>query len=242
MAVVQEYIGWATNVNRIILDSTTISMGENATRSDEMESGYKRTVQKNAFCPDKFSVKMSFDWVNKIEGTNKTEYQLFTDWYKYRHKYGAVPFEFPEILYSADTGIWINDSDLNSSYAVEYYKITSAVESAKSGEHVEVTMTWETVYGGVVSIETPLPQVIGIEATVEHMDIFFSAVSDTAPVAQDFIVYINSQLTTPSGFHYDGQRTVRIFYQLQPELHGTATVAISYAGLSVPAGTYVSTF
>ena len=114
---VQNYTGWATGVNRIILDSTSFTFGENALKNDELENGLKRSKKRSAFCPDKFSVKMAFNWVDEVilhtydaQGniltdipTGKTEFQLFTEWYKYQHKYGSVPFEFPRILYSQNT-------------------------------------------------------------------------------------------------------------------------------------------
>ncbi len=129
---IQNYIGWPVNVNQIVLDSTTISIGEGALRTDELENGHKQSIQKSPYVPEKYQIKMSFDWVNEVGTTGKTEYQLFTDWYKYRHKCGSVPFEFPEILYSSNTGIPTLDQHQNVQYT-EYYKITSATEGAKSG-------------------------------------------------------------------------------------------------------------
>lgn len=232
---VQDYIGWPTDVNRIILDSTSISFGENALKSDELESGLKRTLLKGSFTPDKYSVTMSFDWVKQISGRGRTEFELFTEWYKYKHKYGSVPFEFPKILLASNTGIAIYDDVEKREGQVEYYKITSAVQGKKSGEEVEVTMTWENVYTGVVSIDTPLPEAVGIQATPKYVDVFFSAVSDTAPVHEQFAVSIGGASVTLSGFCYDGSRTVRLYY---PEVsHGSVIVTINnYSGYSATLG------
>ena len=240
---VQNYIGWATGVNRIVLDTSSITVGENALKTDELESGGKRSIQKRAYVPDTFSVSMSFDWVNNVYingiDTGKTEYQLFIEWYKYAHKYGSVPFEFPKIIYSQNTGINIYDTVDHGNKDVEYYKITNAVQGSKSGEHVQVTMNWETVYGGEVSIAPSVPAVVGIQATKDYVDIFFSLVSETAPVSTQFTVYLGNNVLTKTGFCYDGDKTVRIYYD---EINsGTVSIAIdNYSGLNVTKGTYTS--
>ena len=143
---IENYIGWAVGVNKTILDATTIAVGDNALRTDELESGHKTSVQKSPYTPEKYSVKMSFDWINPVGTTGKTEYQLFTEWYKYQHKCGAIPFEFPQIIYSSNTGIPALDPLTQKVEYTEFYRITSAIDGGKSGEHVAITMTWEAVY------------------------------------------------------------------------------------------------
>jgi len=253
---VQTYIGWATGVNRTILDSTSFTFGEDALKNDELENGLKRSRKRGAFCPDKYPVKMVFDWVNEVVlhrydahgqiipgqdiHTGKTEFQLFTEWYKYKHKYGSVPFEFPRLLYSQNTGIVIVDEQANNT-TVEYYKITSAVNGSKSGECIEVDMTWESVYGGVVEIEQTLPEIAGLVATPTYCDVMFVEVSDTAPVAQMFTLYIDNVQTEMTGFCYDGSKTARIYYPEVETGHNTPiTFALDYAGLIVPEGTYTA--
>lgn len=245
---VQDYIGWATGVNRTILDSSNITVGENAIRTDELESGLKRSVKKNAFCPDKFSVKMVFNWTDEVilktydnngnviseTPTGKTEYQLFTEWYKYYHKFGTVPFEFPTILYSQDTGIFVNDwvysEDRDRRWQVpsnvSYYKITSSVPANKSGECVEVDMTWEVVYSGVISISPDLPEVRDCEASEDYLDIHFVALGTTAPTSQMFTVYIDDEEKEITGFYYDGFSTVRLYYE--HTLTGDVTFSMNY--------------
>ena len=240
---IQEYIGWPVGVKRVILDSTTLTFGENALKKDELESGGKRTRQKGNYVPDTYSVTMSFDWLHHVfingVDTGKTEFQLFMEWYEYRHKYGEVPFEFPSIIYSKNTGILIYDTVDKGIKSVEFYRITSAVQGAKSGEHVQVTMTWETVYGGTVSIATSLPAVVGISATKKFVDVLFSDVSETAPVSSQFTVYLGDNVLTKTGFYYDNEKTIRIYYdEIQS---GIVSIAIAdYAGLNVTKGTYTS--
>ena len=240
---VQEYTGWATGVNRIILDSTSVNVGENALKRDELESGGKRSIQKGNYVPDTYSVTMSFNWIDHVfingVDTGKTEFQLFWEWYKYTHKYGEVPFEFPNIVYSQNTGVVIYDTVSAGYQSVEFYRITSAVQGSKSGEDVQVTMTWETVYGGTVSIAPTTPAVYGIEAHKKYVDITFSTVSDTAPVSSQFTVYVGNSTKTKTGFYYDGNFTVRIYYAETQS--GVVSIAINnYAGLDVSKGTYTS--
>ena len=96
-------------------------------------------------------------------------------------------------------------------------------------------MTWENVYTGTVSIDTPLPEAVGIQAATDHVDVFFSAVSDTAPVHNQFTVSIGGSAVSMTGFCYDGSRTVRIYYPSRQ--HGSVTVAINnYSGYSATLG------
>lgn len=210
MAVVKNYIGWATNVNRIILDSTTITLGDKATITDELNSGLKRTRLKGPFCPDIYQVTMDFDWVT-VGSDGLTEIQRFYEWYKFKHKYGTVPFEFPKIIYSHETGV------ASSSYGsrVEYYKITSAVEAKKYGTSQRVTMTWETVYAGVISIQEQPAEVSNLECTSNYVDINFSYIGDTAPLSSDFEIKLNGSVLSDFGFYYDNSLKVRIYFPQQ---------------------------
>ena len=260
--MIQGYTGWATGVNRIILDASSITLGENALKNDELENGLKRTRKRGAFCPDKFSVKMKFNWEDEVvlhtydsQGnitgdihTGKTEYQLFTDWYKYTHKYGSVPFEFPKILYSQDTGIfvvdWVEDDThrWQTPSNVEYYKITSSVPGNKSGSDVEVDMTWEAVYGGTVEITAATPHIATCSAFTDHLDIFFDELGSTAPTSQMFSVWSGNQSTQNTalgitGFYYDNASTVRIYYSTQT-VGKYITFSMNYPDYTVAKGTY----
>ena len=247
--MIQGYTGWATGVNRIVFDSSNITLGENALKTDELENGLKRSRKRGAFCPDKFSVKMRFNWVDEViinnVNTHKTEYQLFTEWYKYNHKYGSVPFEFPKILFSQDTGIMVLDTVDNGPMNVEYYKITSSVPGNKSGEDVEVDMTWEAVYGGVVDVTAATPTVLNCDAKANYIDIFFSALGSTAPTSQMFTVYsgdvegATTNTLTKKGFYYDNANTVRIYYDTLAS-DTWVTFALNYPNYTVAAGTYNS--
>lgn len=223
------YIGWSSHCNRVILDSTTITIGENATRNSELEQGNRRTALKSMFVPDKYSVVMEFDWEKK-DDYGKTELQYFYEWYKYSHKFGTVPFEFPNILYSPNAGVKVYD-DKNAYGKVEYYKITSAVEGKKSGTKVQISMTWESVYGGAISISEKEPAVNFIEATSEYLDIYFSSIGELVPCMQDFTVYVNEIAVNKSGIYYDGFETVRIYfdYTVPDGIAGRVPISFSYS-------------
>ena len=148
------YIGWATNVNKDILDSTPITVGEGATVKDNLEAGGppKERVT-NANPPDKYKVTMNFDCVTK-GSDGLTELERFWVWYKYRHCYGTNPFLFPAILINSNrqTGYSQEDIEYITQRIVhgdptaklpdnEYYKISSAVEGSKSGNDLQVSMT-----------------------------------------------------------------------------------------------------
>lgn len=243
---IQNYIGWPVNVNQIILDSTTISIGDGALRTDELENGHKQSDQRSPYVPERYSVHMSFDWINEVGNTGKTEYQLFTEWYKYRHKCGSVPFEFPKILYSSNLGIPALDEHQNIQYT-EYYKIISSTEGSKSGEHISVNMTWETVYTGAVTIPTSTPSVAGVTAKQTYLDISFAPVSDTAPVTSMISVYTrpnessNWTSVPVTGFVFDGTSVARLYYAQQTVGHQMTIAINNYAGLNETQGTHKPT-
>ncbi len=211
--MIENYIGWASHVNRVILSSTNITSGENATDTENLSSGGKRTVLKSGYIPDKYNVQMEFEWEQPVKIYNsqgqitqvldKTEYQLFMDWYKYQHKFGSIPFEFPKIIYSPQSGIRVVDNGYNNR-EVEYYRITSAVQGQKSGTKVAVNMTWESIYGGSVTIEESEAQCNGVSyACSTYIDISFSALANTEPVSGLFELYVDNTQVPISGFYFD---------------------------------------
>lgn len=240
--MIENYIGWKSNVNKIILASSTINTGENATISENLEAGGKRTELKGGYIPEKYNINMEFE-CDELTTPTKSEFQLFTEWYKYKHKYGSVPFEFPKILYSPQSGITVLDNSYNNT-AVEYYKITSAVQGQKSGSKIQVNMTWETVYGGITQIEDEDAAVNGIsKATRDYMEISFSSVADTEPTSDLFTVYIDDTKVTKTGFYYDGNGTVRIYYAgavIDTESHTVTFAMNSYGNTTIAKDTFSS--
>lgn len=221
---IENYIGWASNVNKIIIDSTNISIGKNAIKSDESLSGRKISSLKGSYIADEFSVEMDFNCVDEIGSTGKTEYQLFYEWYKYKHKYGTVPFSFPQIMYSPQTGIMIEDQD---PCLYEFYKITSAVDGSKKGNDIRVKMTWVSVYSGVIQVDSPAVEISRIgKITPTYIDVVFSQVSDTEPNSSEFNLYVNNVKTSLTGFWYSSG-VARLYYKELSQ--GVHSITFSYA-------------
>ena len=122
----------------------------------------KRLVSANP--PDKYNVTMAFNCVEK-GNDGLTELERFYAWYKYQHRYGVNPFIFPAILINSNRQQGMSQEDVD--YIVsriahgdptaklpdnEYYIITSAIEGSKSGNHLEISMTWETYATGAFTI------------------------------------------------------------------------------------------
>lgn len=229
---IQNYIGWASNVNKIILDSTTISVGKDATKSSETGTGKEITTLKGSFVPDEFPVEMEFDCFKIIENTGKTEYQLFLEWYKYQHKFGTVPFEFPKILYSPQTGIKVYDD--GKIFNSEFYKITSAVDGNKNGNCIKVKMTWKTVYSGVVTIPEVNSEISGItKATRDYIDVSFASIGNTEPNSTEFTLYINDNQVDLYGYCYNS-KVARLYYPTLPV--GSHKITFSYISNSYGVG------
>ena len=238
-------IGWPTNVNRIILSETTISVGKDAIVNETLKSGRKRSELAGSFCPDVFSVTMDFEADTPKADLDKTEYQLFTEWYKYRCKYGSVPFEFPEIVYSPQSGFYPEPLGRTN-----IYKITSAVECGKSGTCQRIRMTWESVYSGGIQVITEGATVgenciTGL--TKDYLEITFTSMGTNAPTLQNFTVYKTpdggtQSAVTVKSLAYDNAYTVRLYFQT-PLTAGsyTVTFATNYTNPVVIKDTYSRT-
>lgn len=160
-------IAWANFVNQKILDSTSISIGEGGKEEQEDESkSFSETNLTSIAIPDTFSVQMDFDWSKKLDDDGnevlptdenyiyaKSELDRFVEWYKYEHKRGVNPFEFPSIT----------KFNVNGSVSTGIYKITSTINLSKSGFSQRVQMTWKEVYTGAIQI----PERI---ATVDYLE------------------------------------------------------------------------
>lgn len=239
--MIENYIGWPAGVSKVILSDTSISMGENATNTDNLESGGKRTELKGGYISDKYAVVMEFEWEEPMNDlTHKTEYQKFCEWYKYKHKFGSVPFAFPKILYSPQTGITVLDNNTNEPEAVEYYKITSGISNAqRSGSKMRISMTWESVYGGVVDCGTESASLEGsvLELTKNSASITFESLGNdnTEPVPGNFsLVEVDGNTETEidiTGFCYDNSYTVKMWFDDLSSGEHTIKCTINYASL-----------
>lgn len=233
MSYIADYIGWNPTVNRVILDSSTFTIGDGATKSDELEAGGKRTKLKGNTPIDKYSVTMEFNWI-KTDENGKTELQRFYEWYKYEHKYGVIPFEFPQIIYSPNSGIKYLD-DQGNYRKNEYYKITSAVEGTKSGESIQMKMTWETVYSGVISYSDEV--ITSDDVTIfpgrNYVDLIFAKLPSTLPILSNIHLVIKNsnnieliETEQVTGGYFDNNSTFRVFFS-NIETSGTYSITAS---------------
>ena len=233
------YIGWANHVNKEILDSATITVGEGATVEDSLESGgqkKKRLISANP--PDKYSVTMAFNCVDKnytpsgaTVNDNLTELERFYAWYKHVHCYGTNPFIFPAILINSYR---LNGESQESIEHIierirngdptaklpdnEYYIITSAVEGRKSGHHLEITMTWETYATGAYTIPDNEAVIDHIEAENGCVDIYLTAIPSTEPTIDTWDLYISKDSGTAAeetitAFAYDGNIHAKMYFE-----------------------------
>ena len=232
------YIGWANNVNKEILDSTTISVGDGAAAEDSLESGgqkKRRLVSANP--PDKYSVTMAFNCVDKnltpsgaVINDNLTELERFYAWYKHSHCYGTNPFLFPAILInsnrkngeSQETIEHIIERIKNGDPTAklpdnEYYIITSAVEGTKSGHHLQINMTWETYATGAYTIPDDTSTIDHIEAENGCVTVYLTSMPQTEPTIDTWQLSISKDAATAvsetiTAFSYDGNVTAKLYF------------------------------
>jgi len=245
------YIGWPTNVNKIVLDSTNVTVGEGATVQDNLESGgEKKSRLVNANPADKFNVTMEFSFEEDSKDENNyTELDRFWIWYKYRHCYGTNPFKFPAILINSNHQegnsvesrehaanaynnqqqpvIPLTEADIPDT---EYYKITSAANADKSGHCMRVSMTWETAATGPYTIPDDISEINRIEAHNGYVDVYLTSTPDTEPSENTWTVYfkkgnLDPEVLTINNVVFDGDTIARLYFTPETEA-GTYTVTI----------------
>lgn len=172
-------VRWPPSVNKRIIDSTTITIGENAYVENKSDSGnFSDRYLTSLFSPDTYQVVMDFDWQEK-DSNGDSEFDRFVKWYKYDEQRGANPFEFPSITrfgvngsgyYQSEMGETSKDSSYKAGNSVELsrYKITSALQIQKSGFCYRVSMTWQEVYTKIIEIKNneSVPQIDTSDVTV----------------------------------------------------------------------------
>ena len=219
------YIGWASNVNKIIEDSTPVTVGSGATVEDTVEAGgLKKRRVVNANPADIYNVSMSFDFVEE-DSNGLTELERFYSWYKYQHCYGTNPFNFPAILINSNRQKGasqeeiehiiqriINGDSTAKMPDEEHYVITSAVEGSKSGTSLQIKMTWETYATGSFTIPTDVSEVDHITAQNGYVDITLTSEPPYEPTTSTYSLKINTVPVTPLASTYNGDLTVRYYF------------------------------
>lgn len=233
------YIGWATNVNKDILDSTSITVGEGATVEDSLETGGQKKKRLARATPsDKYSVTQKFDCITK--GTDGyTEVERFWIWYKYVHCYGVNPFSFPAILINSNRQQGNSQEEYENILARirngdptaklpdnEYYVISNATEGNKVGNDIEIKMTWETYATGAFTIPDDESEIDHITAHNGYVDIVQTSTPTVEPTSETWVVNINSAQETILACVFDGDVTTR-YYFTPKTTAGTYVVTIA---------------
>jgi hypothetical protein len=210
------YINWASNVNKVILDSTQISLGENAVKTDTLENGKKKTRLACSVPTKTYQVTMDFDWLEQDEN-GLTEKDRFFNWYQYKLKYASNCFRFPSILLGNDSATY------------EWYRITNAISGQKSGHSIRITMTWESVYEGVISVPTQTVSIQSVNFKKNYLSLWFSETPDSYPDPSSIIVTDGTVPVTITSFKAS-DNVARYYYA--DLAAGTHTMSLSYSEIA----------
>jgi len=168
-----DIIGWANNVNKTIIDQTSITIGDGSFQENKNEAGFDERQLTSLVPADTFNVVMDFDWYTEDEN-GLTEFDRFKAWYKFQHLRGVVPFIFPSIT----------KENIMGKTKECYYKITSGLQATKSGFCQRVTMTWKEVFTGVISIPDEPAKIIAIEPYKDYIIFIYDGILSTEPLAE----------------------------------------------------------
>lgn len=233
-------ISWADNVNRRILDQTTINIGEGGFVEDKSSNGeFSERRLTSLAVPDTFNVVMDFDWENKDEN-GLSEFDRFVYWYKYVHKRGTNAFWFPEITRFNVNGSINPVNPITGKETYCQYKITSSLKPQKSGFSYRVTMTWVEVYSG--------PGIIPIQPTLSpdrmivengHISFFFNHTPSRdpeheIPKIEDFTVQYKKtdepEYTTVPLTNMDADGNIEHLF-FEPLASGIYFIKVVYKGI-----------
>lgn len=232
------YVGWPTNVNKIILDNCKSTVGKGAVIKDSLENGGKDKSRMSCANPsDEFSVEMDFDW-NTKDSNGLTEKDRFLNWYKYTLCYSQNSFYFPSILLNSNnsTGEDTEQVSYGKSTSFEWYRIVSEPEFTKSGMAAKCTMTWKTEATGLIEIPSLTSVLDHIECTNGYIDAVLTSTPSSEPTPADFSVTINSTATSVKGV-FDGVYTERLYFD-EVTASGTYTVSVSFDSGAAAVGTF----
>lgn len=167
-------IGWPANVNKVIIDSTTIAAGE-ASVENTTESGLVDVYLKSSFVPDVINVTMDFDFFEKDEN-GLTEYDRFMRWFKFVHRHGTRPFEFPTIAkYGKE-----NLAEMSS------YRIVSPPQQQKRGLAFRTTMTWKEEFKEIVRVAVPVFDIDSFYAENGILTVAYTSIPSETPTTTKY--------------------------------------------------------
>lgn len=197
------YVGWPTRVNKLVLDATQVTVGEGAVKEETLENGKKRSRLLLSAAPKKFSVVMRFNYSEK--GTDGlSEAERFWHWYERVLRYSVNEFQFPDLMHGID------------SERLCWYRITGAVQGAKSGLDQEIQMTWESSYDGIIEAgeQEPSPSRLEVEDGAAVM--YFSGIPSVSPTTSSFgaLIVDGTQVPLTTMKYFNGDRCYLYFDRL----------------------------
>lgn len=223
-----EIISWARNVNRIVTDESSISVGQGAVVSDQSENGSEMSRLTGSGTPERYQVTMFFSnsatdsfYLNN----GKTEWQAFLDWFKYESCMGTKPFYFHHL------------SDPNNTTPQVYKISTNGIPTGSpNGEYIKCTMQWIQIFNGFITI--PVSSDVGDSISVVdgQIDFRFTEEPNEIPKKEDFYasyqISNNGVLGSASELvieqmDWDGYKTCILYFQ-NLENAGLYHVTVNY--------------
>lgn len=203
------YIQWPLGVNRTVLSTSSMSHNKNSVVSDKTENGLEMTRLSSLGSVDEWKVDMMFSNSKGDSFYKKhkyTEWEAFTNWFKYVCKMGTVPFYFHKIGDSSETQSCV-------------YKIKSDGFPAYqfNGTTVKVSMTWAEVLPGVITVKLDDPHPDSIAAYNGHVEMWFSDEPKVNLQKNNFTFDYSRDGSSSSelvmeDFLFDGNKTCIFYY------------------------------
>lgn len=241
-----EIKSWATGVNRIVLNETSITVGQNALQTSSTENGSEQSLLRSSGVPDQYNVSMYFSnstkdafYLNHVDsnGNHITEWQAFLNWFKYEIEMGTLPFYFSSI------------GDVSGNTTAIYKIISSGLpKGTPNGEYIKCTMTWAEQINEVMNYSQA--KIVGdyLDFTENTIEFHFNEEPTTVPQKSDFEILFSTEDESVIGsitveyLEYDGYKTCVLRYdetELSNKCAGqTIKIQVSYSDTSV-AGYYI---
>lgn len=223
-----EIVEWESGVNRVITNESSPSFGEDSIISNKSENGSEQTSLKQTSAPDVWTVVMYFSNStedNFYKNHNRTEWDAFINWFKYKTKFGTKPFYFNKIGKENESAI---------------YKIRSngLPKPAIMGTTMKVSMVWVEYNNTAITVPDVVVTGDYIDVSNGIIDFHFNEVPENFPQKSDFSAYYQNYneagevlpAHTPIVIEktiYDGNKTVQMYFQTIDE-QGRIKVTIGY--------------
>ena len=235
-----EIKSFASGVNRIVTNETTLSIGTNALATTQTENGSEQSIMKSSGAPDQYSVTMYFSnstndsfYHNHTDsnGNHITEWQAFINWFKYDIGFGTIPFYFASLF------------DVTGETSSVYKIISNGLpKGTPNGEYMKCTMTWQEVFIKPITYTESSAEGDYLDITNGQIEYHFTEVPETSPKRTLFTMTFNEEEKVVERIDYDGYKTCVLYFQSIPISESeeqTFTVSVSFNGLTAITGTLI---